>query len=99
MVFTSLTESRACLASASVAQVHSAELHSGEKVVVKVIRPEVEAVIRQDLQLVEALQCNPLWIPIVTSSCLGQVDFGNNGISGLGNGTEGCRALINEETG
>ncbi len=39
------------LASASVAQVHSAQLHSGEEVVVKVIRPGIERVIRKDLRL------------------------------------------------
>ncbi len=39
------------LASASVAQVHSAQLHSGEEVVVKVIRPGIEKVIRKDIQL------------------------------------------------
>lgn len=37
------------LASASVAQVHGAQLKSGEEVVVKVIRPGLEPVIRQDL--------------------------------------------------
>lgn len=37
------------LASASVAQVHAAQLKSGEEVVVKVIRPGLEPVIRQDL--------------------------------------------------
>ena len=36
------------LASASVAQVHRATLHSGEKVVVKVLRPGIEDVIRRD---------------------------------------------------
>ncbi len=39
------------LASASVAQIHSARLHSGEEVVVKVIRPGIERVIHQDIQL------------------------------------------------
>ncbi len=37
------------LASASVAQVHAAQLKSGEEVVVKVIRPGLKPVIRQDL--------------------------------------------------
>ncbi len=39
------------LASASVAQVHTAELKSGKEVVVKVIRPGIEKVIREDLQV------------------------------------------------
>ncbi len=43
------------LASASVAQVHCATLHSGEEVVVKVIRPDIEPVIRQDLALMHTL--------------------------------------------
>ncbi|MBB3102888.1 ubiquinone biosynthesis regulatory protein kinase UbiB [Azomonas macrocytogenes] len=37
------------LASASVAQVHAARLHSGEEVVVKVVRPGLKFVIDQDL--------------------------------------------------
>ena len=37
------------MASASIAQVHAAKLHSGEDVVVKVIRPGLRPVIRQDL--------------------------------------------------
>ncbi|MGH8354244.1 MAG: ubiquinone biosynthesis regulatory protein kinase UbiB, partial [Pseudomonas sp.] len=37
------------LASASVAQVHAAQLKSGEEVVVKVIRPNLRPIIRQDL--------------------------------------------------
>ena len=41
----------ASLAAASVAQVHSAHLHSGEKVAVKVIRPGIEKRIRSDIQL------------------------------------------------
>lgn len=43
------------LASASVAQVHAATLHSGEKVVVKVIRPDIEPIIRQDIALLFTL--------------------------------------------
>ncbi|WP_305856935.1 ubiquinone biosynthesis regulatory protein kinase UbiB [Balneatrix alpica] len=39
------------LASASVAQVHSATLHSGEQVVVKVIRPGIAKVMKQDIAL------------------------------------------------
>ncbi|MCB1841704.1 MAG: ubiquinone biosynthesis regulatory protein kinase UbiB, partial [Halioglobus sp.] len=39
------------LASASVAQVHAATLHSGERAVVKVLRPDIEPVIRQDIAL------------------------------------------------
>jgi ubiquinone biosynthesis protein len=39
------------LASASIAQVHSATLHSGEQVVVKVVRPEIEKTIRHDIEL------------------------------------------------
>ena len=39
------------LASASVAQVHTAVLHSGEKVIVKVLRPDIEARIRSDIAL------------------------------------------------
>ena len=43
------------MASASVAQVHAATLHSGESVVVKVIRPDIEPIIRQDLALMFSL--------------------------------------------
>ncbi len=39
------------LASASVAQVHAAELKSGEQVIVKAIRPGIEKTIRQDINL------------------------------------------------
>ncbi|BCX87962.1 ubiquinone biosynthesis protein [Methylomarinovum tepidoasis] len=39
------------LASASIAQVHPARLHSGEEVVVKVLRPGIEARIREDVAL------------------------------------------------
>ncbi|MCZ6829790.1 MAG: ubiquinone biosynthesis regulatory protein kinase UbiB [Gammaproteobacteria bacterium] len=43
------------LASASVAQVHAATLKTGERVVVKVLRPGIEAIIRQDLALMYTL--------------------------------------------
>ncbi|WP_372964644.1 ubiquinone biosynthesis regulatory protein kinase UbiB [Marinobacter sp.] len=39
------------MASASVAQVHPATLRNGKKVVVKVLRPGIEKIIRQDLAL------------------------------------------------
>ena len=43
------------LASASVAQVHTAQLHSGQEVVVKVIRPNIEIVISQDIRLLQII--------------------------------------------
>ena len=43
------------MASASVAQVHGAVLHNGDKVVVKVIRPGIEKVIRKDIALLYLL--------------------------------------------
>lgn len=39
------------LASASIAQVHVAELHDGRQVVVKVLRPRIEKLIRRDIAL------------------------------------------------
>ena len=43
------------LASASLAQVHGAVLKTGEDVVIKVIRPDIRAVIERDLQLLKIL--------------------------------------------
>lgn len=43
------------MASASVAQVHKATLHSGEQAVVKVVRPDIEPVILQDIALMFTL--------------------------------------------
>jgi ubiquinone biosynthesis protein len=43
------------LASASVAQVHTAVLHTGEKVVVKVLRPDIEDRIHSDIALLYEL--------------------------------------------
>jgi ubiquinone biosynthesis protein len=43
------------LASASVAQVHSARLHDGREMIVKVIRPGIDRLIRRDLALMHLL--------------------------------------------
>jgi len=43
------------LASASIAQVHAAVLHDGSEVVAKVVRPGIEARIREDLELLDSL--------------------------------------------
>ncbi len=43
------------MASASVAQVHAATLQGGREVVIKVIRPDIEPVIRQDIALLFTL--------------------------------------------
>ncbi len=42
---------RTPLASASIAQVHTATMHDGREMVVKVVRPNIERVIRRDLAL------------------------------------------------
>ena len=46
---------QAPMASASVAQVHGAQLHDGREVVVKIIRPGIDAVIREDLALMHQI--------------------------------------------
>ncbi len=43
------------MASASIAQVHAATLHSGEEVIVKVVRPGIEKAIRKDVDLMYIL--------------------------------------------
>ena len=52
-VFTSFDEQP--LASASIAQVHVARLPDGREVVVKVLRPQVERVIRRDVEVLKAM--------------------------------------------
>lgn len=39
------------LASASIAQVHNAVLHTGEKVIVKIVRPNIKKIIKRDIAL------------------------------------------------
>jgi len=43
------------LAAASIAQVHRARLHSGDEVVVKVRRPNLETIVRTDLEIMRTL--------------------------------------------
>lgn len=43
------------LASASLAQVHTATLKTGEKIVVKIIRPDIEVVIKRDLKIMHLI--------------------------------------------
>ena len=43
------------LAAASIAQVHTAQLHSGEEVIVKVLRPNMRPIIQRDLEVLHAL--------------------------------------------
>ena len=43
------------LASASVAQVHAAQLPSGEEIVIKVIRPGIQEIITQDIALLKSI--------------------------------------------
>lgn len=43
------------LASASIAQVHTAKLHSGDDVIIKVIRPKIDKTINKDIQLLYSL--------------------------------------------
>jgi ubiquinone biosynthesis protein len=45
---------RSALASASVAQVHLAQLHNGREAAVKILRPNIAKVIRNDVELLDA---------------------------------------------
>ena len=51
------------LASASIAQVYGAELHSGERVIVKIVRPGIESLIRRDIDVLMMLaqMAAPVW--------------------------------------
>lgn len=56
----SIEEAFACfnpkpMASASIAQVHSATLYDGSEVVVKVVRPDIKPVIEQDVSIMKSL--------------------------------------------
>ena len=52
------------LASASVAQVHAARLSSGESVVVKVIRPGIQKIMRRDIRMMRAVAgVINTWVP------------------------------------
>ena len=52
------------LASASIAQVHAATLHDGSEVVVKVLRPDIDAQISGDVRLLRAIgQLAQRWHP------------------------------------
>ena len=43
------------LASASIAQVHAAKLKDGREIVIKVLRPNVHKIMKQDLEILEAM--------------------------------------------
>ena len=43
------------IASASVAQVHFAKLHNGEKVAVKILRPNIESEVKKDIKLLHLI--------------------------------------------
>ena len=43
------------IASASIAQVYGAELHDGQQVIVKIVRPGIEALIRRDIEVMMLL--------------------------------------------
>lgn len=47
--------SSTAIASASIAQVHAATLHTGEKVAVKVLRPNIRSTINTDTQLMQSM--------------------------------------------
>jgi ubiquinone biosynthesis protein len=49
------------LAAASIAQVHGAVLKSGEPVVVKILRPEIEETIKRDISLMHVLALMMTW--------------------------------------
>lgn len=56
----SIEEAFACfnpkpMASASIAQVHSATLYDGSEVVVKVVRPDIKPIIEQDVSIMKSL--------------------------------------------
>ncbi len=50
------------LGSASIAQVHGARLHTGEEIVVKILRPNIHQAVAQDVRLLEMLAQLLLWL-------------------------------------
>ena len=65
------------LASASVAQVHTAVLHTGEKVIVKVLRPDIEDRIHSDIGLLYELArfAERFWAAEFERSTLDELDL------------------------
>ncbi len=53
---------REALASASIAQVHSAELRTGEEIIVKVLRPNIKEQITQDIAILKHLAKIMEWL-------------------------------------
>lgn len=49
------------LAAASIAQVHTATLKTGERVVIKVLRPNIQTIIRRDIKLLYCFARLSLW--------------------------------------
>lgn len=62
------------LGSASIAQVHGATLHSGESVVVKVLRPDIESLIQRDIRMLYTLsRWVARWLPHLSVLRLNEV--------------------------
>ncbi|MGJ8525282.1 putative protein kinase UbiB [Halomonadaceae bacterium LMG 33818] len=51
------------MASASIAQVHAATLHDGQEVVVKIIRPDIDRIMRSDMALMHTIALVLMIVP------------------------------------